>query len=138
MKRSMKIRILSVATALALTCAPAVAFQLKGSQLEPVGTPSTMKVDLLTQIGIDAKMGAQLPLELRFKDETGKDVMLRDYFNHGRPIILAPVYYSCTMLCNQSLNGMTSALNVLKFNAGTEFDVLAVSFDPRDTSELAA
>src|SRR5271155_4756206 len=108
MKRTMKIPILMVAIAFVLAAVPMYAFQLKGADIEPIGTPSTTKVDLLNQVGIDAKMGAQIPLDLRFKDESGKDVMLRDYFGHGRPVLLAPVYYSCTMLCNQALNGMTS------------------------------
>lgn len=92
---------------------------------------------IFDQVGIDQKLGAEAPLDLRFKDQDGKDVQFGTYFNHKKPVILALVYYDCPMLCNQVLNGMTSALQVLKFNAGKDFDVVAVSFDPRETPELA-
>lgn len=92
---------------------------------------------VLTQVGIDQKMGTQLPLELPFKDEYGADVKLGQYFTSKRPVLLAFVYYDCPMLCNQVMNGLTSALSVLRFNAGQEFDVVAVSFDPRETPQLA-
>lgn len=93
---------------------------------------------IFDKVGIDQDLGAQLPLEAKFKDESGRDVKLSDYFGHKRPVILALVYFDCTMLCNQVLNGTASALNVLKFSAGKEFDVVALSFDPRDTPEVAA
>jgi protein SCO1/2 len=93
---------------------------------------------IFDQVGLDQKLNNQVPLDSKFKDETGKDVSLGDYFHHGRPVVLALVYYDCPMLCDQVLNGMTSALEVLKFDAGKEYDVVAVSFDPRETPELAA
>jgi protein SCO1/2 len=93
---------------------------------------------IFDQVGLDQKLNHQLPLDSKFKDETGREVTLNDYFHHGRPVVLALVYYDCPMLCDQVLNGMTSALEVLKFNAGKEFDVVAISFDPRETPELAA
>jgi protein SCO1 len=92
---------------------------------------------IFDQVGIKPQLNANIPLDLKFKDENGSDVTLGDYFQHDRPVILALVYYDCPMLCNQVLNGMTSALQVLKFNAGNEFEVVAVSFDPRETPELA-
>jgi protein SCO1 len=93
---------------------------------------------VLEQVGIDQRLGESIPLDLKFTDEAGREVRLADYFHHQRPVLLALVYFDCPMLCNQVLNGTTSALGVLKFNAGTEFDVLAVSFDPRETPEMAA
>lgn len=91
---------------------------------------------VLEKVGIEQRLGQPLPLEARFRDEIGRDVKLGDYF-HKRPVVLALVYYDCPMLCTQVLNGLTSALGVLKFNAGQEFDVVAVSFDPRETPRLA-
>jgi len=126
-----------LAAALAMLGGSTFALQLSGDIPKANNVASNTKIDLLNQVGIDPQMGKQLPLDLRFKDESGKPVMLRDYFNSGRPVLIAPVYYSCTMLCNQALNGMMSSLNVLKFSAGAEFDVLAVSFDPRETPDLA-
>ncbi|MBI2682285.1 MAG: SCO family protein [Acidobacteriales bacterium] len=92
---------------------------------------------ILLQVGIDQKLGEQAPLDAGFVDESGNAVTLGKYFNRKRPVLLAMVYYDCPMLCDQVLNGMTSALDVLKFDAGKEFEVVAVSFDPRETPGLA-
>jgi cytochrome c oxidase subunit II len=90
-----------------------------------------------SDIGFDQQLDEQVPLDLAFRDEGGKTVMLGDYFNR-KPVILAPVYYQCPMLCNQVLNGLAGALKALPFVAGREFEVVVVSFNPRETSELAA
>ena len=82
------------------------------------------------------RLGERLPLEARFKDETGRDVTLGDYFGE-KPVVLAFVYYQCPMLCSQVLNGISSALKAVPFTPGEEFDVVLVSFDPRDTPEAA-
>ena len=55
-----------------------------------------------------------------------------------RPVVLSLVYYSCPMLCTQVLNGMTEAFRVLGFKQGEEYEVVTVSFDPRETPTLAA
>ncbi|MBI2221152.1 MAG: SCO family protein [Acidobacteria bacterium] len=87
-------------------------------------------------VGIDQRLEAQVPLDLRFRDEHGRDVALGEYFGK-RPVILALVYYECPMLCNQILNGLTQTLNVMSLDAGRDFDVVAVSFDPREGTPLA-
>ena len=92
---------------------------------------------VLERVGIDQKLGESLPLEAKFRDELGREVKLGDYF-HKRPVLLALVYYDCPMLCTQVLNGLTSAVGVLKFDAGREYDIVAVSFDPRETPQLAS
>ena len=112
--------------------------QMNGNIASSADMRQNTRPSVLTQVGIDQRLGEQLPLDLKFKDEYGKDVVLGNYFNQGRPVLLALVYYDCPMLCTQVLNGMTSALGVLKFTSGKEFDVLAVSFDPRETPEIAA
>src|SRR5437879_13707180 len=122
----------------ALLSATAVA-QVGGSMnTTAADVQQNTRPSVLTKVGIDQRLGEQVPLDLKFKDEDGKEVALGKYFNQKRPVILALVYYDCPMLCTQVLNGMTSALGVLKFTAGKEFDVLAVSFDPRETPEIAA
>jgi len=98
--------------------------------------PANKLPELLTEIGLDQKLDAQVPIGLPFKDETGRDVRLGDYFGK-RPVILTLAYYECPMLCTQVLNGLTSALGVLSFTAGEEFEIVTVSFDPRDTPALA-
>ena len=95
------------------------------------------KPRMLEGVGIDQKLDAQLPLDLVFNDESGAQVRLGDYFGE-RPVVLALVYYNCPMLCNQVLNGLTSSMETVRaFDIGKEFEVVTVSFDPRETPELA-
>lgn len=93
--------------------------------------------DVLDQVGLDQKLGEQIPLDVEFFDEAGQVVRLRDYFG-SRPVVLTLVYYECPMLCSLILNGTVRALRTLEFSAGTEFDVLTVSIDPDETPDLAA
>jgi protein SCO1/2 len=99
--------------------------------------PASMRPPGLKDVGILQNLNTQIPADLAFHDENGKAVKLGDYFGK-KPIILNLVYYRCTMLCGEVLSGLTSALGVLKFDVGKEFDVLSVSFDPKDTPEMAS
>jgi protein SCO1/2 len=92
---------------------------------------------LLQGIGIDQKLNEQVPLDLQFRDETGKRVTLREYFGK-KPVILSLVYFDCPMLCTMAENGLLHSLEEIKFSVGREFDVLTVSFDPNDNAQLAA
>lgn len=87
----------------------------------------------LQGIGIDQKLEAQVPLDTVFRDENGDLVKLRKYFD-GKAVILAPVYYTCPMLCTQILNGMVSGLRPLSLEPGKDFNIVAISFDPSNTS----
>lgn len=87
-------------------------------------------------VGFRQQLGTTLPLDAVFRDETGKEVKLGDYFG-TRPVILSFVYYQCPMLCSQVMNGLSSALRTISFNVGKEFDVVLISFDTRDTPEAA-
>jgi protein SCO1/2 len=91
----------------------------------------------LRDVKIEQKLDQQLPLDLVFRDESGQEVKLGQYFGQ-KPVVLALVYYDCPMLCTQVLNGMVTSFRVLPFQVGKEFDVVTVSFDPRENSELAA
>jgi len=91
--------------------------------------------DALQKVGIDQKLGDQLPLDVELKDEDGKTVKLGDYFKSGRPVVLALVYYECPMLCNEVLNGLTGSLKGISLNAGKDFDVVAISFDARENDK---
>jgi len=99
--------------------------------------PANVRPAGLQHVGIEQHLDEQVPLDLQFRDESGKTVRLGDYFGK-RPVILNLVYYRCPMLCGEVLSGLESALRVLKFNVGNEFDVLTVSFDPTDTPEIAS
>ncbi len=91
----------------------------------------------LQQVDFEQKLDAQLPLDLAFRDEAGQSVRLRDYFQPGKPVILVLAYFRCPMLCDQVLNGLTRTMLDLDFNAGKEFEVITVSFDPGETPEMA-
>ena len=118
--------------AVLLTCAALAPAQIYGPPQMQVYTPSR----LLQKVGINQKMGAQIPLDLPFVDESGKDVTLGQYF--GKPVILALVYYQCPSLCNMVLNGVLRSIKQLDLMAGSEYEVIAVSFDPRETPEMAS
>ena len=108
-----------------------------GRGAQPLGSaPSSQVPAVLGKVGFEQRLNEQLPLDLPFKDEHGNTVKLGDYFG-TRPVVLAFVYYECPMLCTQVLNGLESALRVLKESVGDEFDVVTVSFDPRETPSLA-
>ncbi|MGB9456568.1 MAG: SCO family protein [Bryobacteraceae bacterium] len=106
-------------------------YSLQDSHLKPV-LPGALK-----GVGIDQKLDAQVPLSTIVRDEAGRDVPLGSFFHSGKPVLLAPVYYRCPMLCTEILTGMESALKVVSLNPGRDFEVIALSFDPKDTPDLA-
>lgn len=108
-----------------------------GPTADAPGDAASAKPGVLGKIGIDQRLNHQVPLDLPFMEETGREVALREYFG-TRPVMLALVYYECPMLCTQVLNGLVSALATLKFDVGREFDVVAVSINPREGPGLAA
>ncbi len=110
--------------------------QAQGVLTAPTNPPSNVRPAALKNVGIDQRLNNQLPLDLHFRDESGRDVRLGEYFGK-RAVILTPVYYGCPMLCSQILSGLVSGLKPLSFSAGKEFEVVAVSFDPTETPELA-
>jgi protein SCO1/2 len=107
---------------------------------DPTVSTSNGLPDALKTVGIEQKLGSQLPLDVELKDENGQLVPLGKFFQGNRPVIIAFVYYECPMLCNQVLNGLTGSLKGMNFDAGKEFDVVAISFDAKefDKAGLAA
>ena len=91
----------------------------------------------LAGVGIDQRLDAQLPLDVALRDEYGRAVKFGDYFHAGKPVLLVPVYYRCPMLCTQILNGVAGSLKAVSLDPGKDFEVVAVSFDPKDTPEIA-
>ncbi len=129
----------------ALLTLPAVAQGMFGAEgANPPGSgptaviPGGVRPAILRDVSFDQNLNAQVPLDSQFYDETGKQVRLRDYFANGKPVVLALVYFTCPMLCSEVMNGLTTSLKAIRFDAGKEFQVLAVSFDPKDTPEAAA
>lgn len=100
-------------------------------------TPSASGLPpLLREVSFDPQLDAAVPPDLTFRDEAGRVVRLGDYFT-DKPVILALVYYGCPMLCNQVLQGLASGLRALPFDAGRQFSVVAVSFNPEETPSMA-
>ncbi len=99
--------------------------------------PADVRPPGLKNVGIEQRLDEQIPPDLAFRDESGKPVRLGDYFGK-KPMILNLVYYKCPMLCGEVLSGLVSSMKILKFDAGKEYDVLTVSFDPKETPEVAA
>ena len=93
--------------------------------------------NLITQVSYDQHPGAQLPLNLTFRDETGKSVRLSDYFGK-KPVIMILAYYDCPMLCSLALSDLTNNLKHLQWTPGKEFEVLTISFNPKNNPELAS
>jgi protein SCO1/2 len=102
------------------------------------GLASQQPPDALKNIGIDQRLGGQLPLGATFRDEAGNAVRLGDFFGRGRPVVLSLVYYKCPMLCNQVLNGLVGGIRGQALLVGSDFDVVTISFDPRETPQDAA
>jgi len=101
------------------------------------GTSSAGLPVALRNVGFEPPLNGQIPPDLGFRDENGRDVRLGDYFGR-KPVLLALVYYGCPMLCNQVEQGVVGSLKMLSFNAGSDFEVVFVSFDPRETPDMAA
>src|SRR6185436_14530121 len=86
-------------------------------------------------VGFDQNIGQAVPLDATFKDETGRTVALGDYFGK-KPVILSFAYFTCPMLCGLSMQGLSSSLKGMNLDAGRDFEVLTVSFDPKETPEM--
>ena len=93
--------------------------------------------ELIQQVRLDQKLDAQVPLGLPFMDDAGRQVKLGDYFGE-KPVMLIPIQYRCTMLCNEELNALSRSLKEMNFSIGDQFTLLALSIDPRETSAIAA
>jgi len=113
--------------------APAVARADEVPRAQAPDNPGTV----VSRIGFDQKLGDRLPLDRRFRDDSGREIALGELFGK-RPVIVVPVYFQCPLLCNQTLNALTRALRPLSIDAGKDFDVVAVSIDPTETADLAS
>lgn len=101
------------------------------------GTAPHPQDDLIGKVRLEQKLDGQVPLHLEFLDDAGRSVRLSHYFGE-KPVMLIPIQYRCTMLCNEELNALTRSLKELKFNVGDQFNLLALSIDPRETPAIAA
>jgi protein SCO1/2 len=109
---------------------------LSVSVMQLSGQNEVARPNILSNVGLDQRLDAEVNGQLQFVDEAGNQVRLAQYLGQ-RPVILTLVYYECPMLCTLILNGVVRALRTLEFSAGREFDVLTISIDPGETPELA-
>ena len=116
---------------------PSLSAQVSRYDEKQMGQRSDRPPEILNGVGIAQHLNQQLPLNLTFTDDAGRQVQLSSYFGK-RPAILALVYYQCPMLCSEELNGLTGALQMVNFVPGKDFDVLVVSIDPSEGTDLAA
>lgn len=100
--------------------------------------PASQRPPGLEFVGIEQHLNAEVPGNLEFRDEQGNTVKLSDYFGRGRPVILNLGYYQCPMLCSELLEGLVGSMKALTLQLGRDFDVVTLSFDPRETVEMAA
>lgn len=101
-----------------------------------VDVQAAWRPEILRRVGVDQQLGSQVPLDILFRDEVGRPATLRQL--SGKPVILALVYYQCPSLCNLVLNGVLRSAKSLSLSAGTDFEIVAVSFDARETPAMAA
>jgi protein SCO1/2 len=123
--------VVSIDVSAQVTGAPAA-----GYRREP-GIAASVVPRPIREIGFDQRLDEHVPLDVEFKDDRGRTVRLGDYFGR-KPVVLAFVYYDCPMLCTMVLSSITSTLGVLSLEPGNDFELVMVSFDPRETPELAA
>jgi protein SCO1/2 len=103
---------------------------------QQMGIPAASLPMMVQGVGIDQNLNAQIPLELKFKDETGQAVRLGQYFR-DKPVVLALVYYECPGLCDLILNGLAHAMEQISLNVGADYEVVTVSFNPKESWQLA-
>ena len=126
-----------------LTIFGLAAFGLAASAAQAQTVPSDMGPTAATMppalqnVGFEPPLNGSMPLDLVFRDETGRSVRLQKYFGQ-KPVVLAFVYYGCPMLCDQVQQGVVGVLRMLSFNPGRDYEVVFVSFDSRETPEMAA
>jgi len=118
----------------AIACSLALS---QGTSQGIMSPPAAMRPPYLENVGIEQHLDGQVPADLAFTDDAGRAVKLGDYFGK-KPLILNLVYYNCTMLCGEALAGLSASMKVIKFDVGNQFDVITVSFNPRETTADAA
>ena len=125
------------ALALLAVCASVNVWSQAAPRMQPGDTVPNQKPSILDQVGLDQRLNQQVPLDATFLDEHGQAMQLKQYFG-SKPVILIMVYYQCPMLCTQILNGVASSLKAVSLNPGRDFEIVAFSFDPKDTPAAEA
>jgi protein SCO1/2 len=140
--RTMKATLSGLVLAAALAWPAAALAQYNGvpanGMMSKGDLPAGVQPADLQKIAFDQRLNAQLPLDLPFTDDTGRAVTLGDYFHHRKPVVLTLVYYDCPMLCTLVLNSLAGAMKGMSLNPGSDYELVTISFNPRETAALAA
>ena len=122
-----------------LACLPAFAQALGPNTQQSGVNPNGKLPPILQKVGIDQKLDAQVPLDIPFQNASGQTVTLRKYLDgSNRPVVLSLVYYSCPMLCPRVLDALNTSLRRMTLVPGEDYQVVTVSFDPKDTPAISA
>jgi protein SCO1/2 len=132
-------RTLAAAGMLLFSCFAGAHAQVSPTGEKQMGEPADDKLPtVLHGVDIQQRLNQQLPLDAEFVDETGKTVKLGQYFDGKRPVLLTLVYYKCPILCSEELKGLTGALEMVNYQPGKDFQIVAISIDPTETPAIAA
>jgi protein SCO1 len=132
-------RLFAAACALLFSCLGGAHAQVSPTGEKQMGQPAEDKLpSVLHGVDIEQHLNQQLPLDTEFVDETGKTVKLGQYFDGKHPVLLTLVYYKCPILCSEELKGMTGALEMVSYQPGKDFQIVAISIDPTETPAVAA
>jgi protein SCO1 len=138
-RRFFRLRAVAAACVLLLTSFGVAHAQVSPTGEKQMGDPSDGKLpSVLNGVNIQQHLNQQLPLDATFVDETGKTVKLGQYFDGKHPVLLALVYYKCPILCSEELKGLTGALEMVSYQPGKDFQIVAISIDPSETPAIAA
>lgn len=130
-------RYLTLVLLAAVAAVGPLAAQFGPPRPEPITAPDPARLSAAEQAGFEQRLGARVPMTAALVDEAGLPVTLAE-LGGGRPILLVPAYYDCPMLCGMVLTGVVSSLGTLRLEAGRDFEVAVVSFDPEETPAMAA
>lgn len=125
----------SAVWAQAMGVSPSSGSFYKGEARPPVSNQAGEKV--LSEVGWTQNLNAQIPLDKTFRDETGKQVTLQQYFGE-KPVLVEMVFFYCPMLCIEVLRGTFDGLKETPFKAGQDYEMLVISINPEEGPELAA
>lgn len=133
-----RLRALAAVCVLLVACFAVAHAQVSPTGEKQMGEPSDALPSVLQGVNIQQHLNQQLPMDATFVDETGKAVKLGQYFDGKHPVLLALVYYQCKILCSEELKGLTGALEMVSYQPGKDFQIVAISIDPSETPAIAA
>jgi protein SCO1/2 len=93
------------------------------------------QINAETSPGISEKPGQYVPLDIAFTDETGKNITLKEIIS--KPAVISLIYYNCAYICPKLLVGLAGTIERLPLKAGRDYTVITISFDEKDTAEIA-